>query len=388
MFERKQCLTLCLVLLTGCGGGNGGGGNPNTTLLGGNSSGGGAELGESGVATELGESGVATELEGTWTSACLPGQDSGADGSNLETLMFNKNRFEFRIDSFDDTNCVQPSSSIELQRQVGTFAIGSAVATSSGIQAQAIDVLVTAVNGTAISKKAYSVFHIDPAGLFLGEDQSDTPADRPNVLDLNKLYTKLGDTVISGAGTDALDSPDDSGTDDNGIDNGGIDDGGTDNGGPDSGGADGGNTDNGGTDDGATDNTATVQALTGQWRGECAVNPVPGGASHYIRQYSFSGTGVALRTENYEDPGCTVQLSAGDTSTKSGNYMLGETVTSAEGMEAIEINFIFTNIDGEVTGIEQRDLIAVERDTLYVGAESEDGARTDSLDLQEPLQRQ
>ncbi|GAA3970025.1 hypothetical protein [Allohahella marinimesophila] len=128
--------------------------------------------------------------------------------------------------------------------------------------------------------------------------------------------------------------------------------------------------------------------MIGEWKGACTANPTPGGSSHYVDQYSFSESGVDFRVEYYEDPDCTVQLSAGDNSTLRGEYTLGSPVTTAEGLAAREINFVFSELDGEAIGLEYQDLVTVDGNTLYLGTESETGSRTDSLNLEEPLLRQ
>src|SRR5690606_4875018 len=102
----------------------------------------------------------------------------------------------------------------------------------------------------------------------------------------------------------------------------------------------------------------------------------------------FSATGVDYRVDNYEDPDCTVQLSVGDFSLLRGTYSLGDTITTTDGLQATEIDFVFSELDGEAFGLEYQDLIAIDGNTLYLGTESETGSRTDSLNLQEPWLRQ
>lgn len=376
MFERKQCLALCLVLLTGCGsnGNSGGGNNLEAPTLGGSSSGDGSELGDAGVATEL---------DGTWVAQCTQADE----GSSLERAIFNKNQFESRVEYFDDGGCTTPAAT-PTQVLTGTFAIGAPVATSSGLEAKAIDLKVQSANGTPVSQIIYNIFYLDQAGLFLGNERGVTPELRPTALDLDTLLTRQGGASGEpGSGTDEPETPDDGGAGNPGTPgDGGTDTGGTpgNGNGTDGGGTDDGDADNGGTDD----NSALAQALVGRWKAGCAANPTAGGPSHFTAQYRFTATGVEYRVDNYEDPDCTVQLSAGDSSTRRGDYTLGKTVTTAEGLQATEIDFVFSELDGEASGLERQDLVAVDGSTLYLGAESENGARTNALNLQDPMSKQ
>ena len=361
MFERKHCLTLCMVLLTGCGGGGNGGRDKTDVPVVGGVSNDGVE--------ELGSAGVTTELEGTWVSECSPLEDESAGGYELETTTFNKNRFEILNEFFDDRNCSAPSTTLQDQKFNGTFAIGSSIATSSGHEAKTIDIKVESNQESPPPGTYYSIFYIDQSGLYLGEELVETSATRPRTLDLTNVMTKQGDNTLPGtggqpeSGTDIPGNPDDSDT---------------------------GNPSVPGNGDGSDDeeNGEFAQTLIGEWKGGCTANTTPGGASYSIGQFSFTASGVQYKTEDFEDPDCTVQLSAGAGLTLRGDYTLGNPITSTDGLQATEIDFVFSELNGEVHGLEVQDLIVIQGDTLYLGVVSETGLRPDTLNLVDPYLRQ
>src|SRR5690606_2725989 len=123
----------------------------------------------------------------------------------IETTTFDKNRFEFQADYFDDPNCTAPSSTLEADQLSGTFAIGAPVATSSGVEAKALDLKVGSANGTAANVTVFNMFYLGQGGLFVGDEGGETPESRPSTLDFDSPMTRQG-------GPGAVDQPG-SGTD-------------------------------------------------------------------------------------------------------------------------------------------------------------------------------
>ncbi|GAA3970006.1 hypothetical protein [Allohahella marinimesophila] len=336
MFERKQCFALCLVLLAGCGSdGKSGDDDVQTPPVTDSSSEGGSELGGSGEATLL---------EGTWIAECTPGQGGETDeGSSRQSRIFDKNRFEMVVNFYDDPDCATPSTTTEVQRMGGTFAIGTAVATTDGLQASALDMQVDPVPEDAPPSTQYDIFYVDSAGLYFGNEFAATPESRTTTLDLDRVFTLqggAGDVPVSG--TDGMDP--------------GI----------------------------PEDNSAVAQALIGQWKGQCTENSTRRGAAYYAGAYNFTESGVEYLTYAYDNADCVGEPTAIRT-TVNGLYTLGSTVTTTEGMQATEIGFEFSELNGQPYSFERTDILAVGGGSLYLGGKLENGSRTNSLNLDRPF---
>ncbi|WP_416397506.1 hypothetical protein [Allohahella sp. A8] len=336
MFERKQCFALCLVLLAGCGSdGKSGDDKVQAPAVTDSSSQGGSELGVAGEATLL---------EGTWLAECSPGQGGEiAEGSSRQSRIFDKNRFEMVVNFYDDPDCTTPSTTTEAQRLGGTFAIGTAVATTDGLQANALDMQIDPVSEDAPASTQYDIFYVDSTGLYFGNEFAATPETRTTTLDLARVFVLQGgadDVPVSG--TDGTD-PEVPG-----------------------------------------DSSAVAQALVGQWKGQCVENSTSRGTTHYAGAYNFTESGVEYLTYAYDNADCVGEPTAIKTAV-SGEYTLGSTVTTTEGMQATEIGFEFSELNGEAYSFERTDILAVEAGSLYLGGKLENGGRTNSLNLDRPF---
>jgi hypothetical protein len=146
-------------------------------------------------------------------------------------------------------------------------------------------------------------------------------------------------------------------------------------------------TENSSTDDSTNDNsnsdqnTDTASVLSGYtWR---SCTPFTSTSAGYT--YTFTENEFVSTYDTYGDNSCS-----GDSETSiehsAGNYLLGESVITSGGFEAVEIDFYVTSISGtpvpETIQETLHDIFYIENDVLYFGDDRSinEGERTDTID--------
>lgn len=128
----------------------------------------------------------ATELEGTWVTTCL----MESSGSFEDTITFSGNTFSTSGKEYADTACSVFDTNYSAS---GTFVIGNAMTTSSGLSAKEIDVTLLKIDGAGVSINVYDIYRIDGEKLYFGDDSlldATSVANRPIDLDFNEDYIK------------------------------------------------------------------------------------------------------------------------------------------------------------------------------------------------------
>lgn len=125
-------------------------------------------------------------------------------------------------------------------------------------------------------------------------------------------------------------------------------------------------TGNGNTDDEQPDDVSGFAAeLQGEWESACDEG--------YGDVFEFAGYELHLKTSVYDTDGC-----AGDPELTvrgvSGDFTIGNELTTNSGLKAYEMNITYTYVAHEDFGVEEGDqyfgIVYVENDTLYFGADN------------------
>ncbi|ASJ73610.1 hypothetical protein [Granulosicoccus antarcticus] len=131
--------------------------------------------------------------------------------------------------------------------------------------------------------------------------------------------------------------------------------------------------------------------LTGSWSTGCILDDVNDATDGYeIESVSFSDAGFTASAASFSDAGCTTAVVDDDDVDLQGTFSMGDTVLTASGLSATQIDFSYTDA---VSGQERilLDLIAIQDGSLFLGEgdfddllENDLEARPVSLDLLEP----
>lgn len=132
-----------------------------------------------GGSSNSGGENTTTELEGNWKSLCTPFLGSSFD----LTIIFTGNTFSATSSSYNDESCVTLD---EATIDTGTFTIGNALTTTSGLSAKEINITTLISDGMTVNSTEYDIFSIMNNNLFLGDSNvldGSTIAMRPIELD-------------------------------------------------------------------------------------------------------------------------------------------------------------------------------------------------------------
>lgn len=129
---------------------------------------------------------VTTELEGIWFSC-----ETLANNTSEESkLVFEGNAFIFELSDYSDNAC--QVNGILAGVASGTFTIGNALTTTSGLTAKEFDSTILKIDGTSVNTTGFDIYSLSGENLAFGDESTgngDTEGERPTDLDLNLVFT-------------------------------------------------------------------------------------------------------------------------------------------------------------------------------------------------------
>lgn len=129
---------------------------------------------------------VTTELEGIWFSC-----ETLANNTSEESkLVFEGNAFILELSDYSDNAC--QVNGILAGVASGTFTIGNALTTTSGLTAKEFDSTILKIDGTSVNTTGFDIYSLSGENLAFGDESTgngDTEGERPTDLDLNLVFT-------------------------------------------------------------------------------------------------------------------------------------------------------------------------------------------------------
>jgi len=142
-------------------------------------------------------------------------------------------------------------------------------------------------------------------------------------------------------------------------------------------------------DDGA--NPGLGLSLAGNWRSDCVLtgNNDTGAISIYTREtISLDSGSMSLEFGDYIEASCSVVAASRPGGIIHGNYSLGNTLSTSDGLDAIEFDYTLTDLDGKELSVDN--ILYLDGDIIYTGTGigTANDSRPDSLRLNFPYRRQ
>lgn len=129
--------------------------------------------------------------------------------------------------------------------------------------------------------------------------------------------------------------------------------------------------------------SGNISALIGTWSRDCAEeNPGEADTLYDTVKLTFEDSAAHTDINVYEDSACTIPFLHAPNPTASGTYTIGDSFTSVEGLEVIELDTHITEMNGAEFDILEYTIFYIDGNRLYMGENSDDSQdRPTSLDF-------
>ena len=132
------------------------------------------------------------ELQGTWVSSCV----SYSSFYLLSSTTFSVGSYSSSSSAFFDSECADSVQGVSV---TGSFVVGEAITTSSGVSAKEIDFIIETIDGVSASETSFGIYRIMDNTLFTGNlgfiegsgIDTSTEENRPTALNFDLPFTKI-----------------------------------------------------------------------------------------------------------------------------------------------------------------------------------------------------
>ena len=105
-------------------------------------------------------------------------------------LTFDGDTINSDIKVYEDSKCLNPFAHAPNPTASGKFVIGGTLTSTTGVVVTEIDVHIDRFNGAPFDIKNYDIFYLNGDALYLSFEAADEPHNRPDTLDLDRVFRK------------------------------------------------------------------------------------------------------------------------------------------------------------------------------------------------------
>lgn len=119
-------------------------------------------------------------------------ENPGEEDSLYDTvrLTFDGNKISSDIKVYEDANCLKPFVRAPNPTASGKFIIGGTRTSIDGEIVTELDVHIERFNGAPFDTKNYDIFYLDGDALYFSFEAAEEPSDRPDTLDMDRVFYK------------------------------------------------------------------------------------------------------------------------------------------------------------------------------------------------------